>query len=83
MSSPGLPWPTRDVLSGGYLSGILSSTGATATGVARAVWAPLSSVLPVEDAEVGLLSKEPFLQSFCPRGGLLDSASQITKDRGT
>ena len=49
---------TRGALSGGYLNGILSNTGAKATNMVRASWASLNFVLPLEDAEVVLLSKE-------------------------
>ena len=49
---------TRGALSGGYLNGILSNTGAKAMNMVRASWASLNFVLPLEDAEVVLLSKE-------------------------
>ena len=61
MSSPVFSRPTRDALSGGCLNGILSNPGAKATNMVKASWASLNFVLPLEDAEVVLLSKEIFL----------------------
>lgn len=58
MSSPVFSRLTRDALSGDYLNGILPTTGAKATNMVRASWASLNFVLPLEDAEVVLLSKE-------------------------
>ena len=58
MSLPRFPRPTRDTLSGGYLNGILSNTGAKATDLARASWTTDNFVFPLEDAEVKILSKE-------------------------
>lgn len=75
-SSPGFSRLTIVALSGRYLYGILSNMGAKITIMARVLWASLDFVLPLEDVGEGLLRKELFLQSFCPKGRFLTLPSK-------
>lgn len=58
MSSTRVPRPTTDTLSGGYLNGILSNTGAKRPQIWLGLHGLLTTVFPLEDAEVEILSKK-------------------------